>query len=94
MSHFYGTLQGDRDQVTRRGHKSSGLVVQAAGWTGAIRVELSFDHETGRDRYRVVHRNWPHQGDRQVLAEGYLDEGAPEVGDEVTAKDPAVSGWV
>jgi len=59
-------------------------------------VELSYDYKENRDRYRVVLRNWPAQGDRKVLAEGWLDEGLPDIAEDASqeVKDPAVSGWV
>ena len=51
MSHFYGTLQGNRGEATRCGTKNSGLVTYAASWSGAIRTHLWYDHQIKRDRY-------------------------------------------
>lgn len=73
MSHFYGTLQGARGEATRLANKKSGLVTHAAGWQGAIRVDVRHDDE-GKDRYRVQLVPWKGSGGTsRVLAEGILD---------------------
>ena len=41
MAHFYGSIQGQRGEVTRLGSKTSGLSIVAASWQGCVRVELS-----------------------------------------------------
>lgn len=74
MSHFYGTLKGARGRATRCGHKSSGLVTQAASWSGAVEVELRHDEATGKDRYTVRQMPWHGRGVGEVLAEGVVGE--------------------
>lgn len=70
MSRFYGTTQGQRGMATRCGHR--GLVSQAAGWKGAIRVELA--RKGDDDVYRVWLIPWANStGARRLLAEGVLD---------------------
>ena len=73
MSQFYGTIDGSaRTQATRRGTKSSGLTTHAAGWGGAIRVDV-FDRD-GIDHYCVTLQPWHNSGGQHVtLAEGILD---------------------
>lgn len=70
MSHFYGTLKGARGEATRCG--SDALVTHAAGWRGAVRVELTRDGD--RDCYRVSLVPWQGSGGApRVLAAGVLD---------------------
>jgi hypothetical protein len=74
MAHFYGTLRGQAGEATRRGSKNSGLRVAAASWSGAVYVTLSYDAETGKDRYRVELGPWEGKGrSTQVLATGEID---------------------
>jgi hypothetical protein len=77
MSHFYGTLQGLAGKATRRGSKRSGLVVEAASWRGAVRVELFA--EDGADMCRVELVPWHNNGTRRVLYVGPVSGLAREV---------------
>lgn len=88
MAHFYGTLQGSRGLASRLGTKNSGLETVAAGWQGAIKVEVWEDN--GRDMYRVTLMPWQGSGGRpQMLAEGELNaaldeaEAAAAIGEDV-----------
>jgi hypothetical protein len=77
MSHFYGKLQGSRGEVTRCGTKSSGITTYAAGWRGAIRVDVS-QNEDGLDSFTVYLEPWQGSGGLQiVLADGLLDSSRP-----------------
>jgi len=67
MSHFYGTLQGNRGEATRSGNKSSGLQTHAAGWGGAISVNLYHDAETGIDMARIFLAPWQDSGGERTL---------------------------
>ena len=72
MSHFYGTLEGNRGEATRCGTKSSGLITEAAGWQGAIRVTVY--HTDDRDMFRVELIPWQGSAGKHVtLAAGELD---------------------
>tara|TARA_R110000868_G_scaffold373247_1_gene637173 strand:+ start:328 stop:567 length:240 start_codon:yes stop_codon:yes gene_type:complete len=71
MAHFYGTLQGAGKEVTRRGHAD--LSVTAAGWGGAVKVELFVDSE-GRDCYNVRQIKWQGVGVDRVLVAGVIGE--------------------
>jgi len=88
MSHFYGTLEGSRGKATRRGTKNSGITTHAAGWGGAIRVDV-FERD-GVDHYRVTLVPWQSGGaprganvllsrDEFVLAEGVLTGSWPAI---------------
>ena len=72
MSHFYGTLEGSRGKATRCGTKSSGMVSEAAGWKGVIRVYL--EEVDGHDRYQVYLEPWQNSGGvSTMLASGTLE---------------------
>jgi hypothetical protein len=76
MSHFYGTVDGKRQksEATRRGFKDSGLTTFAAGWSGAVRVDIRHDSETGKDIFEVSLVPWRNSGGRErVIATGELD---------------------
>ena len=77
MSHFYGTLQGSRGKATRCGTGASGIKTQAAGWRGAIEVQV-FKGITGEDRYKVWLIPWPNTGAHVTIAEGILNSDVEE----------------
>ena len=73
MSHFYGTLNGNRGEASRCGTKGSGMITYAAGWEGAIRVMVRYDEANDIDRYSVALTPWHGSGgETQVLVEGVL----------------------
>jgi len=76
MSQFYGTLHGQaKTTATRRGSKNSGIVTHAAGWSGAIRVDV-FTHND-EDHFSVSLVPWQSSGGRsRELASGKLDSRA------------------
>ena len=75
MSHFYGTLEGNRGKATRCGTKSSGMVTYTAGWKGAIRIGV-FERD-GVDRFQVCLVPWQGSGGgAKIIAEGVLDANA------------------
>jgi hypothetical protein len=74
MSHFYGVLQGQAGEATRRGSRNSGLQVAAASWRGAIRVSLWHDEKTGEDRYRIEQTPWHGRGKSRLIAEGLIED--------------------
>lgn len=74
MSHFYGTIQGNRGEATRCGAKGSGYEATAAGWQGAVRTILWYDEQLNQDMYKVYLVPWGCSGgETKVLAEGILD---------------------
>jgi len=74
MSHYYGTLQGNRGKATRCGTKKSGIETWAASWEGAIRVFMWHDKETGYDRVRIELKPWQWAGESALLFDGTLQE--------------------
>jgi hypothetical protein len=73
MSHFYGTLQGNRGQATRCGTKSSGVTAVAASWRGCIKVWI-YRGDDDRDHFQVTQNCWQGSGVYEVLAEGIIGE--------------------
>jgi hypothetical protein len=72
MSHFYGTLKGNRGEATRCGTKGSGVGVTAASWNGAVSVMVYFDEVSGEDRFSVVQHPWHGRGVSETIATGTL----------------------
>ncbi len=71
MSHFYGTMQGNRGMVTRTGSKNSGIRTNAAGWGGSIQVNVY--EEDGVDKYTVWLTPWQNSGGHsKEIASGEL----------------------
>ena len=52
MSHFYASIQGARQSVTRTGSKSTGIRGHIRGWRKGIRV-IGFVDSDGVDRFKV-----------------------------------------
>jgi hypothetical protein len=76
MSHFYGTLQGNRGEATRCGSAGSGVRTYAAGWRGAICATIYQETIDGEDvdMFRVSLVPWHGSGGMsQVLATGRLN---------------------
>lgn len=73
MSHFYGTIKGNRGEATRCGHRTTGLTTTAASWAGAIETHLYVNDE-GLDCYRIVQKPWKGNGSYRVIAEGRVGE--------------------
>lgn len=57
MSHFYASIQGNRGEATRQGHRGSGITGHVRGWNTGIRVTgyvvISEDGQE-HDEFQVV----------------------------------------
>ena len=73
MSHFYGALDGDHGQTTRRGTKKSGLSTIAASWKGCITTRVYIDQQ-GRDCFLVYQDTWFGKGVKQDIVRGIIGE--------------------
>lgn len=73
MSHFYGTVQGNRGEATRCGSKNSGMDVCCASWDGAIRCRTYI--QDGEDFVRVEKIPWRGRGERKLLYDGPIGKG-------------------
>ena len=71
MSHFYGTVQGNRGQTTRCGSKNSGLETVAASYQGAVCTTLN--EHNGEDWAKIEFIPWEGAGVSHVLYEGPLN---------------------
>ncbi len=65
MAHFRGTIKGARGPASRLGTKSSGLVVTAASWQGAVEVYLQ--ESNGTDYARVMLTKHHGAGTERIL---------------------------
>lgn len=74
MSHYYGTAQGSRGEVSRTGGKNSGITTHATCWSGAIRVRLCYDQETDEDRVVIELRTWPGRSFKATLLDASVQE--------------------
>jgi len=79
MSHFYGTVQGNRGEASKCGSKASGIRTYAASWKGAITCWTYIDKETGNDYVRVEMTTWQGAGNYALLYDGPIGEYKPEV---------------
>ena len=70
MSHFYGTLKGNRGKATRQGSKASGVVTYTASWKGAVRVMAWYNEETGKDMVDVSFVSWHGAGSSKLIYRG------------------------
>jgi hypothetical protein len=77
VSHFYGTCQGGRSIATRCGHKTTGIVTNAASWSGAVTVNI--EHVDGEDIATVCLAPWSGNGVHKLLYRGPVGEYKPEV---------------
>ena len=74
MSHFYGTVQGNRGEASRGGSKDSGIISHIASWEGAIKVQAWYDEKIKKDMVRVKKTKWRGVGENKVLYEGEMGE--------------------
>lgn len=79
MSHFYGTVQGNRGEGTRCGSKESGMHVYCASWDGAVQVRAWHNKKTGKDMVRVEKVVWHGKGTNKLLYEGEIGKTELEV---------------
>lgn len=52
MAHFYGSMRGNKGEVTRAGSKSSGLGAHIRGWNFGARININ--EKEGQDVVRIV----------------------------------------
>jgi hypothetical protein len=73
MSHFYGTLRGNRGEATRAGSKDSGVITHTASWQGAVVARAFYDEETGKDFVAVRFTDWHGRGTNKEIYVGPID---------------------
>ena len=62
MSHFYGTLEGNRGTASRCGSKKSGMATNCASWEGRVSCHAYHNHKTKTDWVRVTLDTWQGRG--------------------------------
>jgi hypothetical protein len=67
MSHFYGTVQGNRGKGTRGGSKESGMTTYCASWEGAVMCQAWHDKGSKMDMVRVEKVPWHGAGENKTL---------------------------
>jgi hypothetical protein len=72
MSHFYGTLQGNRGEGTRGGTKASGMTTYCASWEGAVVCRAWHNKTTGKDMITVEKVPWHGAGENKLLYDGLI----------------------
>lgn len=87
MSHFYGTLNGNRGEATRRGNKESGMLTFCASWNGAIRCHAYVKrNERGEetDYVRISMTTWHGAGEVVLIYDGPIGKFHPDcLGDTI-----------
>jgi hypothetical protein len=78
MSHFYGTLKGNKGEATRAGSKNSGIITYAASWRGAIVTRVYHDEKTDEDVFTVSQTTWQGSGIQEALAQGVIGKPAKQ----------------
>ena len=78
MSHFYGTVQGNRGEASRGGSKASGMETYCASWSGAVRC-YAYEKD-GVDMVRVERTTWHGVGNYKVLYDGLMNPPAKKGG--------------
>ncbi len=53
MAQFRATIQGRGGEVSRLGHKKTGIAVVVNGWDSGILVEAAFDKVLDRDVFQI-----------------------------------------
>jgi hypothetical protein len=76
MSHFYASIpQSARKTVaTARGHKTTGITVKAASWSGGVEVRLYHNDDTGEDEFSVYQVPHHGKGIERLLHEGVVGQ--------------------
>lgn len=73
MSHFYGTLQGNRGEVTCGGSSDSGVSARAASWQGCGCADVYFNEDKQEDWVRLSVKPWHGRGRSKVFYDGPVD---------------------
>ena len=82
MSHFYGTLQGNRREETRCGSKNSGMKTYCASFDGAVTCHAYYDEEKGCDMVRVEKTTWLGKGENKLLYQGVIGKSGEIIEDD------------
>ncbi len=70
MAHFLGKVKGARSEVSRLGHKGTGLETTAASWQGAVKVTLHHCETDGEDWATIRLIPWHGSGIEKCVYNG------------------------
>ena len=73
MSHFYANLRGARQEITRTGTKSSGIVAHIRGWNVGCRVVINHDKD-GNDVVTVYKTGGSNGRESEKIVAQFSDE--------------------
>jgi hypothetical protein len=73
MSHFYGSVQGNRGEATRGGSKDSGIFGHIRGWNVGVRVDVDHDENEGQDIVTVRSTGGSNSSSGEVICYIYQD---------------------
>lgn len=79
MSHFYGSMQGNRGETTRQGTKGSGISAHIRGWNFGVKV-IMYRNPQGNDVTDI----YLTCGSDGVGHDKHLGSFTPEIADEFT----------
>lgn len=68
MAHFRGIIRGNRGEVSRLGHKNSGLSASVNGWRLGCDVLIEYDFQRDTDVVTVWKTNGSSGGGRRQIA--------------------------
>ena len=78
MAQFRGTVEGSRSQVSRLGHKTSGMITTCNGWNIGITCYARYNEEADRDEIVVTATNGSGHGglNKHIITihDGMFDE--------------------
>ena len=69
MAHFYGSMQGNKGEVTRCGTKKSGMTAHIRGWNIGVKVNIRHDKETGKDNYTIYETGGSNGGSETLIGD-------------------------
>lgn len=78
MSHFYGTLEGNRGTASRCGSKKSGMATTCAAKEGRVTCHAYHNYETNSDWVTVELDIWQDYSGSIVLYNGPIGEYKPK----------------
>jgi hypothetical protein len=70
MAQYYGTIQGNKGEASRLGHKTSGLIATASGWHLGAKVYLYWNEESQCDVIRICVTDGSNGSQEKCVFEG------------------------
>jgi hypothetical protein len=74
MARFYGSMRGNRGEVTRLGSGKSGITAHVRGWDIGVTVRIFVDRETGKDAIEVLQTGGSNKPNSSKLLAEIMEE--------------------